>query len=193
MKYSIIINSLKYFLIFISITILIFLAIKITPTKKDVQSTVSFENERFSSASQILSKPLFMGLDKKKKPFKVSALRATRYNNNQDEFNLEKPVGEIETDSEKFFMNGDFGVYNKKSQLLTVEGDVNLTDKISLEFKTSKAFFDFKKEILFSNTDVVGKKKQSLIKAEGFKILNKTNKIIFTGKSKLILRNERNK
>lgn len=193
MKYSIIINSLKYFLIFISVVILILLAIKITPTKKNVQNTVSFENERFSSASQILSKPLFMGLDKKKKPYKVSALKATRYNNNQDEFNLEKPMGEIETNSEKFFMNGDFGVYNKKSQLLTVEGDVNLTNKISLEFKTSKAFFDFKKEILFSNTDVVGKKKQSLITAEGFKILNKKNKIIFTGKSKLILRNDKNK
>ena len=193
MKYSIIINSLKYFLIFISIVILILLAIKITPTKTDVQSTFSFENERFSSASQILSKPLFMGLDKKKKPFKVSALKATRYNNNQDEFNLEKPMGEIETNSEKFFMNGDFGVYNKKSQLLTVEGDVNLTDKISLEFKTSKAFFDFKKEILFSNTDVIGRKRHSLIKAEGFKILNKKNKIIFTGKSKLILRNNKSK
>ena len=191
MKYSIIINSLKYFLISISIVILIFLAIKITPTKTNIQSTVSFENERFSSASQILSKPLFMGLDKKKKPFKVSALRATRYNNNQDEFNLEKPMGEIETNSEKFFMNGDFGVYNKKSQLLTVEGDVNLTDKISLEFKTSKAFFDFKKEILFSNTDVIGRKRHSLIKAEVFKILNKKNKIIFTGKSKLILRNDK--
>ena len=192
MKYSIIINSLKYFLISISIVILIFLAIKIIPTKTNIKSTVSFENERFSSASQILSKPLFMGLDKKKKPFKVSALKATRYNNNQDEFNLEKPMGEIETNSEKFFMNGDFGVYNKKSQLLTVEGDVNLTDKISLEFKTSKAF-DFKKEILFSNTDVIGRKRHSLIKAEGFKILNKKNKIIFTGKSKLILRNDKRK
>tara|TARA_Y100000022_G_C13251755_1_gene377544 strand:- start:945 stop:1526 length:582 start_codon:yes stop_codon:yes gene_type:complete len=193
MKYSIIINSLKYFLISISIVILIFLAIKITPTKIDVQSTVSFENESFASASQILSKPLFMGLDKKKKPFKISALRATRYNDNQDEFNLEKPLGEIETNSEKFFMNGDFGVYNKKSQLLTVEGDVNLTDKKSMEFKTSKAFFDFKKEVLFSNTDVIGKKKHSLIKAEGFKIFNKENRIIFTGKSKLILRNDKNK
>ena len=193
MKYSIIIKSLKYFLISISIVILILLAIKITPNKVDVQSTVSFENESFSSASQILSKPLFIGLDKKKKPFKVSALKATRYNDNQDEFNLEKPKGEIETNSEKFFMNGDFGVYNKKSQLLTVEGDVNLTDKISMEFKTSKAFFDFKKEILFSNTEVVGRKKHSLIKAEGFKILNKKNKIIFTGKSKLILRNDKNK
>ena len=193
MKYSIIINSLKYFLILISIVILIFLAIKITPTKTDVQNTVSFENERFSSASQILSKPLFMGLDKKKKPFIISALKATRYNHNQDEFNLEKPKGEIESNSEKFFMNGNFGVYNKKSQILAVEGDVKLTDRISMEFKTSKAFFDFKKEILFSNTNVIGIKKHSVIEAEGFKILNKKNKIIFTGKSKLILINGKNK
>ena len=70
MKYSIIINSLKYFLISISIVILIFLAIKIIPTKTNIKSTVSFENERFSSASQILSKPLFMGLDKRKSRLK---------------------------------------------------------------------------------------------------------------------------
>ena len=54
-------------------------------------------------------------------------------------------------------MNGEFSVYNKKSQLLTVEGDVNLTDKISLEFKTSKLFLILKKKFFF-NTDVVGKK-----------------------------------
>ena len=44
----------------------------------------------------------------KKKPFKISAIKATRFNDNQDEFNLENPKGEIETDSEKF-MKGNFG------------------------------------------------------------------------------------
>ena len=35
-----------------------------------------------------------MGLDKK--PFKISALKATRFNNNQDEFNLESPKEKYE-------------------------------------------------------------------------------------------------
>ena len=35
-------------------------------------------------------------------------------------------------------MNGEFGVYNKKNQLLTVEGDVNLTDKIFWNSKLQK-------------------------------------------------------
>ena len=87
-------------------------------------------------------------------------------------------------------MKGNYGVYNSKSQILKVEGNVNLTNKNSLEFVTSKAFFDFKKELLFSNESVTGKKEGSFITAEGFKILNKKNKIIFTGKSKLIFKNE---
>ncbi len=187
MKYSLVIKSIKYFFLTISIVIFSFLAFKTIPTKKKTERLVSFESERFSSASQILSNPLFMGLDKKKNPFKISAIKATRFNDNQDEFNLESPKGEIETDSEKFFMKGNYGVYNSKSQILKVEGNVNLTNKNSLEFVTSKAFFDFKKELLFSNESVTGKKEGSFITAEGFKILNKKNKIIFTGKSKLIL------
>ena len=84
-------------------------------------------------------------------------------------------------------MKGNFGVYNSKSQILRVEGNVNLTNKRSIEFLTSEAFFDFRKEILFSDQNVTGKKDGSIITAEGFKILNKKNKIIFSGKSKLIL------
>ena len=186
MQYSLIIKSVIYLFIIISIVIFSFLAFKTIPAQKKNENVVSFESERFSSASQILSNPLFMGLDKKKKPFKISAIKATRFNDNQDEFNLENPKGEIETDSEKFFMKGNFGVYNSKSQVLKVEGNVNLTDMKSLEFTTSKAFFDFKKELLFSNESVKGKKDSSFITAEGFKIFNKKNKIIFLGKSKLI-------
>ncbi|MBD22265.1 MAG: LPS export ABC transporter periplasmic protein LptC [Alphaproteobacteria bacterium] len=187
MQYSIVIKFIKYFFISISIVIFVFLALKTIPTKEKTDDVVSFDSEKFSSASQILSNPLFMGLDKKKKPFKISALKATRFNDNQDEFNLENPKGEIETETEKFFMKGNYGVYNSKSQILKVEGNVNLTNMSSLEFITSEAFFDFKKELLFSNVSVTGKKDGSFITAEGFKILNKKNKIIFTGKSKLIL------
>ena len=192
MKYSLIIKSLKYFFLLVSIIIFSALAYKTIPTKKKVTNLITFEDEKFSSASQILSKPMFMGLDKKKKPFKISAFKATRFNDNEDEFNLENPKGEIETDSEKFFVQGNFGVYNNKIQLLRVEGNVNLKNLSSLEFNTSEAFFVFKKELLFSNRDVVVTKEGSKITAEGFKIFNKKNKIIFTGKSKLILNQNNN-
>ena len=187
MEYSFIIKSVKYSLLLVSIIIFSVLAFKTIPNKQENENVISFESETFSSASQILSKPLFVGLDKKRKPFKISALKATRLNSNQEEFNLESPKGEIETDSEKFFMKGNFGVYNSKNQVLRVEGDVNLTNMSSIQFLTSEAFFDFRKQILFGDQNVTGKKDGSVITAEGFKIFNKKNKIIFSGKSKLIL------
>ena len=50
--------------------------------------------------------PYLWDSTKKKKPFKISAIKATRFNDNQDEFNLENPKGEIETDSRKIFYEG---------------------------------------------------------------------------------------
>ena len=57
-----------------------------------------------------------------------------------------------------------------------------------MEFKTAEAKFDFKKQVLIGDKSVVGKKKDSTIKSQGFKIFNKENKIIFTGKSHLSLK-----
>ena len=57
-------------------------------------------------------------------------------------------------------------------------------------FQTSEMYFDFNKEILSGRKKVKGKKNNSLIISEGFKILNKGEKIFFTGKTKLTLINQ---
>ena len=67
MKYSLIIKFVKYFFLLVSIMIFSALALKTIPNKKKTENSISFESETFASASQILSKPLFVGLDKKKK------------------------------------------------------------------------------------------------------------------------------
>ena len=187
MHYSTFIKSLKYLLISISFVILFILVFKSTSFKEKTENLVSFESQEFSAARQILSKPLFIGVDKKKQPFRISAKKATRLNTNQDIFNLEEPEGEIETESEKFFMKGTFGVFNNKDQILQIEGDVKFRNENSLNFDTTEAKFDFRKEILSGNKKVIGKKDNSTIISEGFRMINKENKIIFTGKSRLIL------
>jgi len=53
-------------------------------------------SQRFdSSVSQVLVEPVFVGLNNKEKPFKVSASKATRYKETSDTFYLENPIGEI--------------------------------------------------------------------------------------------------
>ena len=188
MKYSIIIKSLKFFLLFLSISIFTILIIKSISQKNDNRnSLITFESEEVSSTTQVLKKPLFMGLDKKQQPFKISADKAVRYNINDNIFNLEEPKGEIETNSEKFFVFGNKGVFDNNNQTLVISGEVEFTNKDSMKFNTTKAKFDFKKQILSGENSITGKRNDSIIKSEGFKILNKENKIIFTGKSYLTL------
>ena len=187
MRYSYFIKSVKYLLISISFVILFLLVFKSISFKEKTTNLVSFESQEFSAAKQILSNPLFIGIDKKKQPFKISAKKATRLNTDQNVFNLDEPKGEIETESEKFFMKGKFGVFNNQDQILKIKGDVKFRDDNSLNFSTSEAKFDFREEILSGNNKIIGKKDNSTIISEGFKMINKENKIIFTGKSKLIL------
>ena len=183
MQYSIIVKSLKYFLLFLSIAIFTILIIK----SVNQNSLITFESEEVSSTTQVLKKPLFMGLDKKQQPFIISAQKATRFTSSDNIFNLDKPNGEIETNSEKFYIYGNTGVFDNNDQTLLINGDVEFTNKNSMKFETSVAKFDFKKQILMGNESVIGRKKDSIIKSEGFKIINKENKVIFLGKSYLTL------
>jgi len=157
---------------------------------KEMSTNEAFEESEFQSVNQVLLKPTFMGIDKKRQPFIVSARKATRYRNSPDIFNLEEPIGEIVSGKEKYFLSGKVGVFDKRIQQLKVEGDVEFNDGDSLVFNTSEVYFDFKKELLFGKKKVEGKKNNSLIISEGLKIFNRENKIIFTGKTKLTLKND---
>ena len=56
-----------------------------------------------------------------------------------------------------------------------------------MKFNTTKAEFDFNKQVLSGKNKIIGQQNKSTIKAEGFKVFNRENKIIFTGKSSLTL------
>ena len=193
MNYSVFIKSLKYFLLLFSVSILILVIYNNNPIEKEkVYSDFSYNESDFQSARQVLRKPTFIGIDKKNQPFKVMANKATRLKQEPNIFNLEKPTGEISSGKEKFFLSGDKGIFNKNVEQLKVKGNVKFNDGGDMIFNTSEMYFDFKKEILSGNKRVNGKKNNSIIVSEGFRILNNGEQIFFTGKTKLKLINEKN-
>ena len=116
-----------------------------------------FEKDDFQSVKQVLHKPIFMGMDKKKQPFKVMARKATRLKESPDIFDLERPTGELKSGTEKFFVKGDEGIFYKDVQQLKIKGNVQFNDEKSMIFNTSEMYFDFKKEILTGDQKVKGK------------------------------------
>ena len=73
---------------------------------------------------------------------------------------------------------------------IKINGDVKFNNNLDLKFSTTEVLFDFKDQILFGEKAVSGYRNNSKIDSQGIKILNKENKIIFTGKTKLLLKNE---
>ena len=193
MNYSVFIKSLKYIFLFFSIMILILVVYNNNPVKKEtVYNGFSYDENDFQSFKQVLHKPTFIGIDNKNQPFKVMANKAVRLKKEPNIFNLEKPTGEINSGKEKFFLSGDKGIFNKNVEQLKVKGNVKFNDGDDMIFTTSEMYFDFKKEILSGNKKVNGKKNNSIIVSEGFRVLNNGEQIFFTGKTKLELINEKN-
>ena len=160
--------------------------------RQKVYNDFSYDEIDFQSFKQVLHKPTFIGIDKKNQPFKVMANKATRLKLEPNIFNLEKPTGEINSGKEKFFLSGDEGIFNKSVDQLKVRGNVKFNDGDNMTFTTSEMYFDFKKEVLSGNKRVNGKKNNSIIVSDGFKIFNNGEQIFFTGKTKLKLINEKN-
>ena len=191
MKYSIFIKSLKFIFSGTSFIIMVLIIFNNSSLKKNIiKNDNSLNNKDFQSITQVLHKPMFMGVDKKEQPFKVMADKATRFKNTPDIFNLDKPTGEITSGKEKFFLSGDEGIFNKQIQQLNVKGNVKFNNEKNMVFRTTEMYFDFKKEILSGNEKVRGEKNNSFIISEGFRIFNNGEKIFFTGKSKLTLAND---
>tara|TARA_X000000950_G_scaffold110983_1_gene139883 strand:+ start:159 stop:737 length:579 start_codon:yes stop_codon:yes gene_type:complete len=191
MTYSKFIKTIKFIFLAISILMLVLIIIN------NRQNQIKIVGEKFSytekidgSINQVLVKPIFMGLNKKEQPFKVTASKATRFKEESNTFYLENPVGEILIDNDRYFLSGNSGIYDKNIQELKINGDVKFNNNLDLKFSTTEVLFDFKDQILFGEKAVSGYRNNSKIDSQGIKILNKENKIIFTGKTKLLLKNE---
>ena len=194
MNYSVFIKSLKFILLFFSVSILILVIFNNNSAKKEnIFTDFSYDESDFQSVKQVLHKPTFIGIDKKNQPFKVMADKAIRLKQQPNIFKLEEPTGEINSGEEKFFLSGDTGIFNKNVDQLQIKGNVKFNDENNMIFTTSEMYFDFKKEVLSGNKKVNGKKNNSVIVSEGFKILDDGEQIFFTGKTKLRLINEKNK
>ncbi len=194
MNYSVFIKSLKFILLFFSVSILILVIFNNNSAKKEnIFTDFSYDESDFQSVKQVLHKPTFIGIDKKNQPFKVMADKAIRLKQQPNIFKLEEPTGEINSGEEKFFLSGDKGIFNKNVDQLQIKGNVKFNDENNMIFTTSEMYFDFKKEVLSGNKKVNGKKNNSVIVSEGFKILDDGEQIFFTGKTKLRLINEKNK
>ncbi|HMB75208.1 MAG TPA: LPS export ABC transporter periplasmic protein LptC [Kiloniellaceae bacterium] len=130
----------------------------------------------------------FSGFDDKEQPFTVTADMATQRPGEKDRVELQRPKADITLqDGTWLALTAKVGYYDRETELLDLVGAVNLFHDEGFEVRTEKAQVDLKNGVASGNVPVESQGPSGTLTSEGFRILDKGDIVIFTGKSKLVL------
>lgn len=130
----------------------------------------------------------FEGLDAKNQPFSVTADVATQSASDKDLVELQSPKADIALEDGTWMaLTAQVGNYRREAQLLDLNGAVNLFHDRGFEIKTEAAQVDLAQASAEGVVPVEGQGPSGSLQAEGFRILDRGMRIIFTGKSRLVI------
>jgi lipopolysaccharide export system protein LptC len=128
----------------------------------------------------------FSGLDKRHRPYVLTADVARQMPDRNDLMALEGPEGDITLQNGAWLAITSFtGVYLTQGQLLDLFGDVKLYHDRGYELTTDTAHIDMTAGTAEGHDPVQGQGVFGDITSEGFRLLDHGQTIIFTGKAKL--------
>ncbi len=133
--------------------------------------------------------PRYQGMDKRGEPFTVTAKTAIKKNPQSDVVELDHPMADIMLNRGNWVaLKGDSGVYREQDQQLDLIGNVQLYQDDGYEFETLAAHVNLADNTADGDDPVHGQGPAGDIHSEGFRVLDKGQSILFTGKAHLVLR-----
>jgi lipopolysaccharide export system protein LptC len=133
--------------------------------------------------------PRYAGVDRFNRPYVVTAAIGRQVPNRDDLMSLERPRAEMTLRrGATVVVTAVTAVYQSQAQLLDLFEDVNLVHENGTRFVTKTAHVDVSADTAEGHDPVSGRGPSGDIDAQGFRILDKGDTIIFTGKSNLLLK-----
>lgn len=130
----------------------------------------------------------FEGVDEKNQPFTLTADEATQAAEQKDLVHLELPKGDITLDDGTWLaLNARQGRYSRDIQVLELDGAVTLFHDRGFELRTEAAQVDLKAGTAEGFETVEGQGPFGTLVSEGFRVLDRGERIIFTGKSRAVI------
>lgn len=130
----------------------------------------------------------FDGIDEKDQPFTITADMATQSDRNQELIDLELPKADISLDDGTWLaLTARAGQYDRDSRQLDLIGSVSLFHDQGLEMRTESARIDLAGGTAEGSQPVQGHGTAGVIDAQGFRVFDRGERIVFTGRSHLTL------
>jgi lipopolysaccharide export system protein LptC len=133
--------------------------------------------------------PRYAGVDRFNRPYVVTAAVGRQVPNRDDLMSLERPRAEMTLRRNALVVvTAATAIYQSQAQLLDLFDDVNLVHENGTRFTTRTAHVDVAADTAEGHEPVSGRGPSGDIDAQGFRILDKGDTIIFTGQSTLLLK-----
>jgi|HigsolmetaGSP11D_1036233.scaffolds.fasta_scaffold08729_3 lipopolysaccharide export system protein LptC len=151
-----------------------------------VSSTAIVQNE---NGTIRMINPRYFGVDDNDQPFSVVAQSADQIPGDEDLIDLARPEAELtRTDGTWLALNAETGRYDRRTNRIRLSGDVMLFRDDGFAAETSLAHVDLNQRTAWGDQPIVVHGPTGEIEAEGFRIADEGATIIFTGRSRLLIR-----
>lgn len=130
----------------------------------------------------------FSGVDENDQPFNVTADLATQAPGSEDVVELQHPKANLQTtEGASVGLSARLGHFDREVEVLDLTGTVHLTHDKGFEMTTETATVDLKEGTASGDSAVSGQGPAGELQAEGFRLREKGEVIIFTGKSRMLI------
>ena len=144
--------------------------------------------ETQDSGDQRLVNGRFSGTDPRNRSYSLSANSVLQVEKDSSLVDLVSPKADIMLDNGSWLaLTAKTGQFHKESQILELSGSVNLFHDAGYEFRTQNAHFSLAKGTAGGNSPIEGQGPFGLLHASGFRLLDNGDRIIFTGKARLVI------
>ena len=133
--------------------------------------------------------PRYAGVDRFNRPYVVTSAVGRQAPDREDLMSLERPRAEMTMHNGALVVvTAATAMYQSQAQLLDLFGDVNLVHENGTRFVTNTAHVDVAADTAVGNDPVTGHGPSGDIAAQGFRVVDQGNTIVFTGRSYLLLK-----
>jgi lipopolysaccharide export system protein LptC len=134
-------------------------------------------------------KARYTGIDKNDRPFTITADVARQKPKLDGLVALDQPKGDLTTESGNWLqLSATTGLYQPQPQLLDLFGDVELYHDKGNEFHSTSAHIDMATGTAESDDPTTGQGPFGTVTAQGFRIVDRGDTIIFKGHARLEIR-----
>jgi lipopolysaccharide export system protein LptC len=135
-----------------------------------------------------MDNPRYVGVDEEARPYEVAAAVAIQEGEDSNVIMLQLPRADllVTTDAWVALQAAD-GIYDKAKQTLALSGGVIVFHDDGYQFQAPTATIDLAAGTAASDDPVRGQGMAGSIEGEGFRLLDRGVRIIFTGRSRLVI------